>query len=369
MRSIYRRTLLGGAFVVLCMAANASAEELVSLGLVEIDMSEPGVLVIDASDHKAILPLYDGVREFESVEAYHDFLRAAINAQDGLSSTIVILGQAFSYDVDLQNFIPVSDPLATLVGGRWGVVRVAGVDYCIDPDRCGDNRVNMFSLGPVDMELVGTFLGSDTGGDLADASLAAIELQGGFVEPFLVEAKIVHRESVSVGYGPGDRLHIVDTDFRVRQISGGYKVLVPVQVVTGFRDCGTHLVGDFIQPFGGCYLVPQATVQTFARGQNHLSAHLNDFVYWSKNWVCTDFIYPYRRSKSLPNTEMVNVRWVRDYFEWEIFYAPQTEAAFRPHEIRAYFAGWDVANPSILLRPKQEGYVKFRIPGRPPRGC
>lgn len=241
MRSIYRRTLLGGAFVVLCMAANASAEELVSLGLVEIDMSEPGVLVIDASDHKAILPLYDGVREFESVEAYHDFLRAAINAQDGLSSTIVILGQAFSYDVDLQNFIPVSDPLATLVGGRWGVVRVAGVDYCIDPDRCGDNRVNMFSLGPVDMELVGTFLGSDTGGDLADASLAAIELQGGFVEPFLVEAKIVHRESVSVGYGPGDRLHVVDTDFRDTRFSFrcksslGFEIAGPISWVIFFN--------------------------------------------------------------------------------------------------------------------------------------
>lgn len=60
----------------------ARANEETPQGLVQIDVSEPGVFVIDGSNHKTILPIIDYVRSFPSMEAYREFIRSAFNSLD-----------------------------------------------------------------------------------------------------------------------------------------------------------------------------------------------------------------------------------------------------------------------------------------------
>lgn len=142
------------AFTIQIIAPTVSlADEGVPQQPVLVDRSEPGVLVFDGSDNRSFLPLLDEIREFPDLASYLEFVYSAFNfavdevVQEGEASSLNIIqyGTLYTYTEDLTNLIPVSNAVATLIGGRYGKVIVDGTEYCIDSDRC-EESVDPYTL-------------------------------------------------------------------------------------------------------------------------------------------------------------------------------------------------------------------------------
>jgi len=370
-----RRIAKRFSFIVLLSApwltapSNVAAE-VVPLDLVKIDNSEPGVLVFDGSDRRLILPLYDGVRDFPSMEAYQAFLTAVLNVVDWEEgASVITVGQLYAYDVNLEQFIPVSNALATLVGGRFGRVRVEGIEYCVDPDRCGGEHVDLYTLEAVE-PMTGELLVDPEGVDVSEANITSFsgfqsELNGNPVQPgppFLVEGIIEHSEKVLVDVVLM-RIIYVATRAETRQVMGGYRSF-PILFSPAAQVCAI-----FSGALGGCYLVPQSTVVGWTEGENRLLVQLRDYKKVVNGiFSCYSIVYPNRQTEEKSNVSKVEVAYVRRYVDNGRFFSWQEEANFRPQIIIGRYAGWDVAEP-YSMPPRQEGEMKLMFPWRYPPEC
>lgn len=342
----------------------ARANEETPQGLVQIDVSEPGVFVIDGSNHKTILPIIDYVRSFPSMEAYREFIRSAFNSLDtdepeGLSITIVTIGQLYAYSPDLQQIIPVSDPVATLIGGRYGRVAVDGVEYCIDGDRCSE-PVRPFSLTPSEFEVSQIFWPSApaiTSPAASSSFPVAPNVSGqGVAAPFQIQGMLGYKRDPFKRFRNEDGSFSFFVDVEIfasnRQVSGGFQTSPMGWVPRTWSDCsvfeGTQL--------SDCYLVPETPIPLWTSGENHLSVTLGDFIATQKTYhYCETVDFWHRERRQRANVVDIVSRSVRTYIVPLTYYTSYLKPQVYPEKISGYFAGWDEPNPPHGRTPTQEG--------------
>jgi len=154
--SIYRRWLfriglLLGGVVFYAHAPAAQASYMGPQGLASVGPRGLMPMILNVPPEGSILPLPDEIRQFADEAEYYDWLRVTFDftSEGGREfTTIVTVGQAFAYTSDLSALVPVSDPVATFIGGRYGTIDIGGKIYCVDGSRCG-NPVDPFSLMPM----------------------------------------------------------------------------------------------------------------------------------------------------------------------------------------------------------------------------
>lgn len=217
--------------ILIFPAIESKASEGVPQHPVLIDKSQPGILVFDASENRTLLPLLDDVRKFPDLQAYRDFIHTTFNyaAHDELegaaSLSVVQYGTLYSYSKDLSSLVKVTDPVTTIIGGRYGKVIVEGVEYCVDPTRC-DEPVDAHSLLPLSFSISETFWPNGRGTLDSDPTIqAAVDKE----EPFLVRGDLKHKRwgEFLFSDGPGTLEHTyirVQTTASVTQVSGGFYI-------------------------------------------------------------------------------------------------------------------------------------------------
>lgn len=141
--------LLQGALLLAAVTfASPASAEVHPQGLGDISPHALGALVI-VPVRDSILPLPDQMRSFESKEAYLTWVQSTLNFQEkdaGMQANIITAGQAFAYNEDLTELVPVEDPIATFIGGRSGYVQIGEDTYCVNAERCS-NAVDPYALG------------------------------------------------------------------------------------------------------------------------------------------------------------------------------------------------------------------------------
>jgi hypothetical protein len=150
-RILFRIGLLLGGIVFYAQAPAAHAGYSGPQGLASVTPRGLMPMILNVPPQGSILPLPDEIRKFANEEEYYDWLRSTFDftIEGGREfTTIVTVGQAFAYNADLSALVPVSDPVATFIGGRLGMIEIGGKSYCVDGSRCG-NAVDPFSLMPM----------------------------------------------------------------------------------------------------------------------------------------------------------------------------------------------------------------------------
>lgn len=110
-----------------------------------VTFPEKGVLLVDSSSGGEILEIPEVGMSFGSKHAAIEWAAANLNAhveRDLAGNAIDAYGTAYEigrfFYVDEKNreLVEIDDIVATLLGGRRGIVTIAGVEYCLRDDGC-----------------------------------------------------------------------------------------------------------------------------------------------------------------------------------------------------------------------------------------
>lgn len=135
-----------------------------------LEFPTPGVLSVDTTNGSEILDIPDHGQTFNTIndaiawtaEQLNGFIQydAAGNAV-GTYGQFIQYGDVFYIDPETGASVEIDDVPSALLGGKDGVVTIAGTEYCARPEVCGD----AFKQAPeVDRECdgAGTFCGKTT---------------------------------------------------------------------------------------------------------------------------------------------------------------------------------------------------------------
>lgn len=150
---------VSGSVVVpgLAAAAEQEGEE----GEVRFIHGERGQLEIDASEGSGVFPAPQEPLNFESAEQFAEFAIGTLNAEviydedgkvAGIEGSVTVSETPVYADPETREIIEVQDPIATLLGGRYGYFKVEGQEICVDPAACPDqpNPEDGYEEGLVD---------------------------------------------------------------------------------------------------------------------------------------------------------------------------------------------------------------------------
>lgn len=113
-------------------------------GLAVVELGDnPGEVVFDGSNGNTMFPVPATMREFDDLQDYVSFVQAHLNAEPltdengeliGVWGTSYMLGDlVFAKD---GVTIPVTEPVATYLGGTFGYIRIGDKYWCVDNELC-----------------------------------------------------------------------------------------------------------------------------------------------------------------------------------------------------------------------------------------
>ena len=136
-------SLLASIACLCSLSASADVRFQVEMEPTERIYGGPGVLIFDASGPKKIFPVPATIREFNSREDYYNFLRddmnATITSTSGMTKVdvqVITYDRAYYYEAD-AGFLPITDPLAMMLGGTSGYILLEGEPTCVNERLCG----------------------------------------------------------------------------------------------------------------------------------------------------------------------------------------------------------------------------------------
>lgn len=142
------------------LADNLEEEQIKEESLTEVRFGEHGEVTFDASDFKSIFPVAETKLSFETRAQFAAFLEQALNAKveyapDGVplaaDLTVKLIGEPIAVGPNGVDPIPVSDPVATMLGGLTGEMQIGDEVFCVNGERCAD-PVNPLALIVADSE-------------------------------------------------------------------------------------------------------------------------------------------------------------------------------------------------------------------------
>jgi hypothetical protein len=111
-----------------------------------IDASTPGTLTVDGSNGNGMLDVAQAGMVFDTQQSLIDWAIANLNAVPvvdsatgatvGVEGRLVQAGDLGYVDEQTLSLVPVDDYIAAKLGGRSGIVTVAGTQYCLRDDGC-----------------------------------------------------------------------------------------------------------------------------------------------------------------------------------------------------------------------------------------
>lgn len=227
-----------------------------------------GELTIDASDPFTAFPTPVEMLSFSSWEEYAEFLEEMFNVVRhigpggetvALAASWTMIGEPWALSPDMTDIVPVTDPIATFVGGISGFVEIGGEKHCVNSDRC-ENAINPLGLGPVQsLEYSESSLNSEA--EHEDTPALAVA-----APPFSIRAGITHALSYVQDWWTNPLGHVLDFTATTIQGEGGYNRWVGHILRDPVMICGAEAgLPEYL-----CVYYPPMFY--LARGRNFLSA-------------------------------------------------------------------------------------------------
>lgn len=323
------------------------------------------MLIFDGSEYP-VIPLLNSVRAFDTREDYIAFMHSAFNfLQDPAdpresSLTMVEYDQMYSLSADLQVAIPVTDPIATLVGGRYGMVIVGGNEYCVDADRCED-PVDVFSLEPLEYASSQTFSPDGAGGGVVSSVNQGLVLaspsSNGEEQRFIVEGALRFRKTDPIQHGEEWPFYTVMTvsSAEVAQREGPFAV--PSFMAVAAQQI---LCFEYFLPHSECYVVPSLALPA-EQGENFLKVVLTALqAKWLEFQQCVDVEHsPFPGEAGKGNISLARITFVAERVVPDGYYNKSVLPQIVPTWVRGGYAAWRTASP-VGLAPYAQGAMSLK---------
>lgn len=105
---------------------------------------------VDSAGDRVFFPMPREVREFATHAELRGFLVDSFyadpvydlnGAENGVQGLQTQIGRSWFFDPQIAQFYRVTDPVLAYLGGTRGIVRIAGIETCVDPDGVCDGGV------------------------------------------------------------------------------------------------------------------------------------------------------------------------------------------------------------------------------------